>query len=113
MTDPLAGECPPRSRWKSWRGRLPNDDRRLESRRVDQQSMETVGQLRKSERGRFLGKAIVTSLNREREAGKSFALLKPEIIAFKIEKKDAAEIEDEKQVFHAIRAQGDLSMPSR
>jgi hypothetical protein len=36
--------------------RLPNDDRRGESRRVDQQSIEIVGQLRKSERARFLGK---------------------------------------------------------
>ena len=72
--------------------RLPNDDRRVESRRVDQQSIEIVGRLRKSERDAFLGKAVVTSLNREREAGKSFALLKPEILAFKIEKKDADEI---------------------
>ena len=62
--------------------RLPNDDRRVESRRVDQQSIEIVGSLRKSERAKFLGKTIVTSLMREREAGKSFALLKPEIIAF-------------------------------
>jgi hypothetical protein len=88
--------------------RLPNDDKRTESRRVDQQSIEIVGQLKKSERGRFLGKAVVTSLLREREAGKSFALLKAEIIAFKIEKKDATEVKDEKQVFDAIRAQGDL-----
>ena len=82
--------------------RLPNDDRRVESRRVDQQSIEIVGNLRKSERAKFLGKAIVTSLVREREAGKSFALLKPEIIAFKIEKKDADEVKAEKQMFDAI-----------
>jgi hypothetical protein len=88
--------------------RLPNDDKRTESRRVDQQSIEIVGQLKKSERGRFLGKAVVTSLFREREAGKSFALLKAEILGFKIEKKDASEIKDEKQVFDAIRAQGDF-----
>jgi hypothetical protein len=42
-------------------------------------------------------------LNREREAGKRFALLKP-IMAFKIEKKDAAEIKAEKQLFDTIRA---------
>jgi hypothetical protein len=88
--------------------RLPNDDRRVESRRVDQRSIEIVGNLRKSERAKFLGKAIVTSLVREREAGKSFALLKPEIIAFKIEKKNADEIKVEKQMFDAIRAQDDL-----
>lgn len=87
---------------------MPSDDKRVESRRVDQQSIEVLGQLRKSERSRFLAKAVVTSLAREREAGRSFALLKPEIIDFKIEAKDAAEIKAEKQLFDAIRAQDDL-----
>src|SRR5882757_2158463 len=76
--------------------RVPNDDRRVESRRVDQQSIEIVGRLKKSERATFLGKAVVTSLVREREAGRSFAILKPEIIGFKIEKKDAAEVKAER-----------------
>lgn len=85
--------------------RIPNDDRRVESRRVDQQSIEIVGQLRKSERASFLAKTVVTSLVRERDAGRSFALLKPEILSFKIEKKDAAEVKAEKELFEAIRAQ--------
>jgi hypothetical protein len=88
--------------------RLPSDDRRIESRRVDQQSLEIVGILKQSERDKFLAKSLVTSLVREREAGKSFALLKPEIIAFKIEQKSAAEIKDEGQLFDAIRAQPDF-----
>jgi hypothetical protein len=88
--------------------RLPNDDKRIESRRVDQQSIEIVGDLKQSERDKFLASAVVTSLLREREAGKSFALLKPEIIAFKIEKKKQDEIKDEKEMFDAIRAQADF-----
>jgi hypothetical protein len=40
--------------------RLPNDDRRVESRRVDQQSIEIVGSLKKSERATFLAKAVVS-----------------------------------------------------
>jgi hypothetical protein len=97
-------------RWDriKFKWRLPNDDKRLESRRVDQQSIEIVGDLKQSERDKFLAKSIVTSLTRERETGKSFALLKPEIIAFKIEKKNAAEIKDEREMFDAIRAQADL-----
>jgi hypothetical protein len=67
--------------------RTPNDDKRTESRRVDQQSIEIVGKLRKSERANFLAKAVVTSLVKEREAGRSFALLKPEILAFKSREK--------------------------
>src|ERR1700686_997675 len=55
-------------RWDriKFRWRLPNDDKRLESRRVDQQSIEIVGDLKQSERDKFLAKSIVTSLTRER-----------------------------------------------
>jgi len=88
--------------------RLPNDDKRSESRRVDQQSIEIVGELKPSERERFLAKAIVTSLANGRAAGKSFALLKPEIIGFKIEKKNADEMKTEREEFDAIRAQSDF-----
>jgi hypothetical protein len=98
------------ARWDriKFKWRLPNDDRRLESRRVDQQSIEIVGELKPSERSGFLANAIVTSLQREREAGKSFALLKPEIIAFKIEDKSADDIKAESAAFEAIRAQADM-----
>lgn len=82
--------------------RLPNDDTRIESRRVDQQSIEIVGDLKKCERDRFLARSVVTSLAREREAGKSFALLKPEVIAFRIEKRDETEIDEEQKIFDAI-----------
>lgn len=88
--------------------RLPNDDQRPESRRVDQDSIEIVGELRKSERERFLAKSVVTSLQRERDSGKSLALLKPEIIEFVTEKKELSEIAEETARFEALRAQADL-----
>lgn len=66
-----------RFKWK-----LPKDDNRLESRRVDQDSISIVGQLKKSERQRFLAKNIVTGLDQEREAGRSLALLKAKILGF-------------------------------
>ncbi|BAR63515.1 putative uncharacterized protein (plasmid) [Bradyrhizobium diazoefficiens] len=51
----------------------------------------------------------MTSLNRERQAGKSFALLKPlEVTSFRYEKKGQKDIDDEKETFDAIRAQSDL-----
>ena len=50
----------------------------------------------------------MTSLVREREAGRSFALLKPEILEFKIEKKQGSDIKAEKELFASIRAQDDL-----
>lgn len=91
-----------------FRWRLPKDDHRVESRRVDQDSLQIVGEIKKSERERFLSSAIVTSLDMQRKAGKSLALLKAEILAFKVEKKTRAEIADEGKKFAALREQPDL-----
>jgi hypothetical protein len=81
---------------------------RPESRRVDQDSIEIVGELKRSERERFLAKSIVTSLQREREAGRSLALLKPEILDFVVEKRQPSEIAEENARFDALRTQADL-----
>jgi hypothetical protein len=88
--------------------RLPNDDPRSESRRVDQDSIAIVGELKKSERQRFLGTSIVTSLDKERAADRSLALLKAKILEFKTERKLDDDIERETKRFDALRAQQDL-----
>ncbi len=97
-------------RWDriKFKWRRPNDDPRPESRRVDQQSIEIVGELKQSEREKFLANSIVTSLVREREAGRSLALLKAEILEFKYQRKSNDELAEEVQRFEAIRAQADL-----
>ena len=91
-----------------FRWRRPTDDTRSESRRVDQGSLQIVGELKKSERERFLSSMIVTSLNNERAAGRSFALLRAEILEFKIEKKAPDKLEKEKKQFEDLRNQSDL-----
>ena len=88
--------------------RMPRDDPRSESRRVDQDSIVIVGQLKPAERERFLAQSIVTSLQRERDAGRSLALLKPEILEFVVEAKTSEQIAEEKKRYDALRAQGDL-----
>jgi hypothetical protein len=88
--------------------RPPSGDGRPESRRVNQNSIEIVGQLKPTERERFLARSIVTSLQRERDDGRSLALLKPEIIQFVIDKKSDQDLAEEKDRFDALRAQGDL-----
>jgi hypothetical protein len=88
--------------------KLPNDDRRQESRRVDQNSIEITGSLREHERERFLARSIVTGLNKERQAGRSLALLKPVVREFVIEKKPIKDVAQERERFEAIRSQGDL-----
>ncbi|HEX7758367.1 MAG TPA: hypothetical protein VF459_02615 [Caulobacteraceae bacterium] len=88
--------------------RLPDDDKRVESRRVDQETLAVVGSLKHSERQRFLAKRVVRSLNRERAEGRSLALLRPEILGFAIERKSADELEQERSKFAALHAQTDL-----
>ena len=91
-----------------FRWRLPNDDHRLESRRVDQDSIRVVGVLPQRERQRFLAARIVTSLNRERAAKRSLALLKAQILKFSYERKSDKEIQSERAAFAALRNQSDL-----
>ena len=64
--------------------------------------------MKRAERERFLAKSIITSLRSEREAGRSLALLKPDVLEFVAERKSAADLEDEAKRFDALRAQGDL-----
>jgi hypothetical protein len=88
--------------------RIPSDDARIESRRVDQDSISIVGSLKPAERERFLSSLVTTSLDRERRKGRSLALLKARNLQFKIEKRDQAEIADEQIRFDGLRAQPDL-----
>jgi hypothetical protein len=102
-----------RQKFKRWSKirfgwRRPTDDSRPESRRVDQQSLEITGTLPKSERQRFLAKAIVTSLTREREAGRSLALLQAEIREFVVERKTDEELRQDCRKFEQLQAQQDL-----
>jgi hypothetical protein len=98
------------SRWDriQFKWRLPDDDMRPESRRVDQDTLAIVGELKKSERESFLAGRIVTSLARERAAGRSLALLRAEILGFFIERKSDADLHQETMKFAALRAQADL-----
>ena len=88
--------------------RMADNDPRIESRRIDQQSLEIIGQLHKSEREKFLASSIVSSLEKEREKGRSLALIRPRIIRFFHEKKSAETIEEERVKFERLHKQADL-----
>lgn len=98
------------SRWDRVRFNwsLPTDDRRIESRRIDQQTLSIVGKLPKKERQDFLSSRIVTSLDKEREEGRSLALLQCEVLNFFYEKKSEEDIAEETAKFQAMRNQADL-----
>lgn len=97
-------------RWDriKFKWRRPNDDARIESRRVDQQSLQIVGKLKARERESFLASSIVTSLDRERQNSRSLALLKANIRSFKAEVKTDKEIAIEVSKFEKIRSQYDM-----
>ncbi len=88
--------------------RASADDTRPESRRIEQQSLQIMGELKQSERDRFLAKAIVTGLDAERQAGRSLALLRPKSPVFSFEKKSQPEIEADRKRFAALHQQKDL-----
>lgn len=97
-------------RWDriKFRWRLPDDDQRIESRRVDQHTLAVVGKLKEAERQRFLAKLVVTSLAKERQEGRSLALLKAEIIGFDVERKSDEDLHKDNAKFAALRNQPDL-----
>ena len=90
----------------SWH--LPNDDRREESRRVDHQSVEVVGDLRRSERERFLAAYVVSGLGPVVTAKRTLALVRPREPRFIVERKTAAEFDRELAERTALHAQTQL-----
>lgn len=91
-----------------FRWRMPKDDGRAESRRIDQDSLAITGELKAVERERFLARSIVTSLDKERREGRSLALLRAEVTGFHVERKPADEMAAQKAKFDALHAQPDL-----
>ncbi len=93
-----------------YRWRMPRAaaDRRGESRRVDDRSIEIVGNLSAAERRPLIHRTAVTSLSAETEAGRSLALLKIEIIEFRAERRSDEDFNRELASRKAIREQGDM-----
>lgn len=100
------------SRWDlvnyRWRRPTASSDVRDESRRVDPDSIQILGQLPIRERNGFLDRVAVTSLKKEREAGKSLALLRIEFLEFKYRKKSPHDLAKETAIHKQLRDQSDL-----
>lgn len=100
-------------RWDrvQFKWRRPTDDTRIESRRVDNESLEIVGRMPDREKAPFLDQHIVTSLSEQHQKGLSLALLKPEIQSFHIEPKPQADLEQEQARIDTFHAQTDMFIP--
>lgn len=95
-----------------WSKPKATKDVRAESRRVDPQSIEILGRLKAADRNPLLARSAVTSLKRERQEGRSLALLNAEVLDFWPEKHSANEMTEQEAVLAQLRAQSDLFAPS-
>lgn len=86
--------------------RRPKDDPRVESRRVEHQTLEITGKLPASQRFGLIEPMVKLSLADERAAGRSFAFVRPQIRRFIIEKKPDAKYRKEEEGF-ALHASQD------
>ncbi|MBI1276236.1 hypothetical protein GC177_09750 [bacterium] len=91
-----------------FRWRKPKNDPRPESLHVDQQSIEVVGEIPKSERQSLLAKFEVSGIDKVAADGKSLALLRPQNPKFIIERKTSDEVDRERAGYSAILKQQDL-----
>jgi len=91
-----------------WSSPKATTDTRIESRRVDHQSIQILGSLRPTDRNPLVSRIAVTSLAREFEAKRSLALLKPEIVDFRIIRRSDSEVHESQRTKERLRSQPDL-----
>lgn len=106
------GEPQKFSRWDlvkyRWRRPTTASDDRDESRRVDPDSIQILGQLPAKERNSFLNRVAVTGLKKERDSGRSLALLRIEFLEFKYRRKSTEDLAKEIAIHKQLRDQSDL-----
>lgn len=95
-----------------WSKPKATKDMRTESRRVDPNSIEILKPLKQCDRNRLLTRSTVTSLTREREEGRSLALLKAEVLDFWWVRQSAEEITKHERLLVKLRAQEDMFAPA-
>lgn len=91
-----------------WRRPKASTDMRIESRRVDGASIVIAGQLPVGQRNALLNRIAVTSLKAERVANRSLALLRSEVISFRVVRRSAEDMQKQRATYAAIEAQKPL-----
>jgi hypothetical protein len=105
----------PEQRFHRWdniefKWRLPEvaKDRRVESKRVQQDSIRIVGSLKPKGRQQFLEKAIIESPAAAYKAKQSLALIRPKNPVFKVRRRTAREMQDILKGYEEINASPSL-----
>ncbi|MGH6879591.1 hypothetical protein [Hypericibacter sp.] len=86
--------------------RAPKDDKRSESRRVQEDTIRVVGSVSTKERSSLLAPVIVSSTGAAAAKGQTLALIRPCNVAFAAKKKNAKEIENERAAYQEAAKQG-------
>jgi hypothetical protein len=98
------------SRWDiiefDWRN--APDDERIESKRINPQTLRKVGSVPIRERHSFASRALITDLDAQLELGKSFALIRPENVRFSIVRYPEAELNKERESRATLHQQTDM-----
>lgn len=88
--------------------RRPKDDARIESRRVEHQTLAVTGSLHVGQRFGLIDPMVKASLADERTAGRSFAFVRPSIRRFIVEKKPDAKYLKEEEGFKVFASQDNM-----
>lgn len=96
------------SRWDiiEYEFRTPKDDKRPESRRVQEDTIHVVGSVGARERSSLLAPVIVSSTGAAAVKGQTLALIRPRDVAFAAKKKNLKEIGEEKAAYQEAAKQG-------
>ena len=97
-----------RWQWIEYAWRLPSDDHRPESRRVQEKEIVAGSSMPKAERSEFLAGVIVQSTDEAAERGETLTLLRPENVRFSSKKKPQQQIQKESEAYKIAASQGSL-----
>lgn len=88
--------------------RLPENDKRPESRRVQEDTIRIVRSVPEKERAQFLASVVVPSTSVAASKGQTLALIRPRKIQFKAKKKSPGELVAEQQAYRLAASQTSL-----
>lgn len=88
--------------------RLPDNDRRPESRRVQEDTIRIIRSVPEKERAQFLATVVVSSTSIAASRGQTLALIRPRKIQFKPKKKTPSELASEQQAYRLAASQTSL-----
>lgn len=95
-----------RWQWIEYEWRKPRDDRRPESRRVQEHTITASDTMPQSHRAGFLDRVVVTSTEAAAARNQTLALIRPLNVKFQYDKKKPDEIDRERRAYSEAARQG-------